>query len=91
MLKQSGVLPNLPANTVLLDNAAGAGCVTATLLEALKRDSVTLDTLGRTKIVCGEIEPNMLKALEQRVTENGWEKIVEVKNVDALVGVIPFW
>ena len=63
MLKQSGVLPNIPANTVLLDNAAGAGCVTATLLKALKRDSLTLDTLGGTKIVCGEIEPNMLKAL----------------------------
>ena len=87
LLKQTQLFPSPPSNTLLLDNAAGAGCVTATLLQALEKEGKKAETLSGEglKIVCGDLEPTMNASASARVKAKGWESVVEVQKVDALV------
>ena len=71
MLKQAGLLPNLPANSRLLDNAAGGGCVVATLFQALEKDGIGIDDLGGLKVICGDFEPKMVENASQRINSKG--------------------
>ncbi|KAI5481334.1 COQ5 family methyltransferase [Pseudohyphozyma bogoriensis] len=77
LLKQAGLLPCPPENTVLLDNACGAGIVTFNLLKELEAPYEGL------KVVAGDLENNMVAAVQARVKEHGWEKAVEAKVLDA--------
>ncbi|KAL8286311.1 hypothetical protein RQP46_004799 [Phenoliferia psychrophenolica] len=78
LLKQSGVL-KYEGNVHLLDSACGFGLVTSRLFEALpSKDGV--------KVVCGDLEPNMLDAVQARMEREGWS--AETKIVDAQA--IPF-
>jgi len=86
MLSQAGVLPNPPADLLLLDNACGAGCVTANLFKELGKEKV--ESAG-IKIVCTDIQPNMVSAVSERIKINGWETIVEAKVVDAQKNSLP--
>ena len=85
MLKQTRLVPHLPADTLLLDNAAGAGCVTAALFRTLEMDGITIDNLGGLKVICGDIEPTMLENVSQRIKSKGWSKIVESQRINAIV------
>ena len=76
------LLPNPPASVTLLDNAAGAGCVSTTLVQSLQKAGKSLDGV---QIVAGDTAPVILELLSQRVAHHGWGKVINVKNIDARV------
>ena len=76
MLEKCGLLPSPPTNAIILDNACGAGIVTACLCESLddsQRNALT--------VVCGDIDQTMVDLTSQRVRENVWK--VQVERLDA--------
>ena len=86
MLTQAGVLPNPPNDALILDNACGAGCVTNALFKELGKDQI--ESAG-IKIVCGDLQPNMVETVSERIKANGWGSVVvEAKVVDAQVGLL---
>jgi hypothetical protein len=54
MLEQCGLLPNPPANAVILGNACGAGIVTARLFESTGSDRRDLT------VVRGDVDQTMV-------------------------------
>lgn len=75
MLEQCGLLPVPPANAVILDNACGAGIVTARLFESVGSSRHDL------AVVCGDLDEVMVAMSEQRSRANGWN--TRVKRLDA--------
>lgn len=79
MLRQaSDVLHDSPA--VILDNACGAGVITALLQEADKARGSSNSSSGL-KIIASDKEDRMITTMRTRVEESGWEN-VEVMQFD---------
>jgi len=87
LLHQAHILPNLPTNAVLLDNACGGGVLTATLFKTLETngESVASAAAKGLKIICGDLEPKMVANVSSRIQAKGWEKIASSQQVDAQV------
>ena len=90
LLKQAHLLPHLPPNTNLLENACGAGVLTATLFKTLEKDAESLANAqaGGLKIICGDLESKMVENVSARIKAKGWEKIVQAQQVDAQVSTV---
>ncbi len=76
MLEQCGLLPSPPPDAVILDNACGAGIVTARLFESAGSDRHDLN------VVCGDLDQTMVELSEQRIKANNW-KNAQAKRLDA--------
>ncbi|KAJ6622962.1 S-adenosyl-L-methionine-dependent methyltransferase [Mycena sp. CBHHK59/15] len=80
MLVNSGLLPTPPSDAIVLDNACGAGVVTSLFYKAVG------NTANSVKVVCGDLEEQMVKSVAERIKANGWN--AEAKVVDAQA--VPF-
>lgn len=74
MLKQCGLLPP-PAGSIILDNACGAGVVTARLFEATHANGKDLT------IICGDYSQNMVDQTNERINMKGWH--AKAERIDA--------
>ena len=90
LLKQAQLVPNTPPNSIVLDSAAGGGCVTAAFIRALEKEGKNANTLADegTKIVCGDLEPHMVSTATARFKAKGWSNVVDVQKVDVLVSIL---
>lgn len=79
MLRQCGLLPSPPAGAVILDNACGAGVVTACLFEHSTSDRNPLT------VVCGDLDQTMVDFARQRIETKGWNAQAERVDAQALV------
>jgi len=79
MLEQCGLLPSPPAGSVVLDNACGAGVVTACLFKANNSDSNCLT------VICGDLDPTMVDMTRQRIKINDWNAQAERIDAQAVV------
>ena len=79
MLEQCGLLPSPPAGAIVLDNACGAGILTACLFEASKSDRNDLT------VVCGDLDQTMVDLADQRIKTNGWNAQAERVDSQALI------
>ena len=64
---------------VLLDNATGTGIVLVHLYDLLPPAAQT-----RLQVVAGDVQPSMLKAVQERAEKNGWTS-TRTQTVDAVV------
>lgn len=71
LLSNCGLLPTRPAGVVILDNACGAGVVTARLLEKGGSSNENLS------VVCGDLDQTMVNLVAQRIKENHWNAQAE--------------
>ncbi|CAD6591728.1 MAG: hypothetical protein ASARMPREDX12_005395 [Alectoria sarmentosa] len=71
LLSSCGLLPTQPAGSVILDNACGAGVVTARLMEGGGSSNKDLS------VVCGDLDQTMVDLVAQRIKENGWQAKAE--------------
>ncbi|KAI4142709.1 MAG: hypothetical protein L6R39_004840, partial [Caloplaca ligustica] len=80
LVEEAGLLDPLPPDQKLtiLDNACGIGAVAAALHEMLDPETVR----ERMELTCGDFAEPMLKAVGERIEENGWVN-TKVKLVDA--------
>ncbi|KAJ7851973.1 S-adenosyl-L-methionine-dependent methyltransferase [Mycena leptocephala] len=76
MLSQSGLLPTLPKNAVMLDNACGGGVLTSLLFDAIGKTSDI-------RVVCGDLEEYMVKSAAERIKVNGWNAEATVADAQA--------
>jgi ubiquinone/menaquinone biosynthesis C-methylase UbiE len=77
LLKQSKLRPQTPPGTVLLDNASGAGTLTAQLLKGQPAaDKSNVD------ITCIDLDLAMLDNLKDRIITNSWQN-VQALHLDA--------
>ncbi|KAJ7739566.1 S-adenosyl-L-methionine-dependent methyltransferase [Mycena metata] len=77
MLAQSGLLPTPPSNAVILDNACGAAVLTSILFEAIGKT-------GDVRVVCADLDDNMVKNAAERIKSNGWNAEATVADAQAL-------
>ncbi|KAI5476246.1 UbiE/COQ5 family methyltransferase [Pseudohyphozyma bogoriensis] len=73
---QSGATAERATTPRILDNAAGAGILTAKVMARKPADQVV-------EIVCGDFEPAMVEAAKERIDKEGW-KGVTAQQADAL-------
>lgn len=66
---------------MILDNACGAGVVTARLMEGGGPSNKDLS------VVCGDLDQTMVDMVAQRIKENGWQ--AKAERLDAQVLRIP--
>ena len=71
MLEQCGLRPRPLADAVILDNACGAGIVTACLFETFNSGWNALT------VVCGDLDQTMVDLARQRLQVNGWNARAE--------------
>jgi ubiquinone/menaquinone biosynthesis C-methylase UbiE len=76
MLSQSGLLPTLPKNAVMLDNACGGDVLTSLLFDAIGKTSDI-------RVVCGDLEEYMVKSAAERIKVNGWNAEATVADAQA--------
>ena len=69
---------------VLLDNATGTGIVLVHLYDLLPPAAQ-----ARLQVVAGDVQPSMLKAVQERAEKNGWTSTLRTQTVDAVVR-LPF-
>ena len=69
LLSSCGLRPDPPADAVILDNACGAGVVTAHLLGGLSST--------RLSVVCGDLDQTMVNLVAKRIKENSWPATAE--------------
>ncbi|KAJ7486624.1 S-adenosyl-L-methionine-dependent methyltransferase [Mycena latifolia] len=77
MLVQSGLLPTPPKNAVMLDNACGGAVVTSLLFDAIGKTSDM-------RVVCGDIDVNMVQSAAVRIKVNGWNGEATVVDAQAI-------
>ncbi|EJU03266.1 S-adenosyl-L-methionine-dependent methyltransferase [Dacryopinax primogenitus] len=77
LLDAAAVPPSTPQDLVVLDNACGSGIVTAILLGRMSEEQKR-----RTKVLCGDIQSEVVKYVTERIEREKWEG-VEVKLLDA--------
>ena len=65
---------------VLLDNATGTGIVLVHLYDLLPPAAQT-----RLQVVAGDVQPSMLKAVQERAEKNGWTKFVSMQSEYSLL------
>ena len=82
LLSRCGLRPDPPNNAIILDNACGAGVVTARLLEA-----VGLSIKGLS-VVCGDLDQTMVDMVAQRIKENSWPATAEKLDAQVMIDVL---
>ena len=83
LLRKTELLPLPGLDCTVLDNACGAGCVTAVLLRDLEKDGYTQQLLveRKLKITCADIEPRMVQLALQRIRSGGWGRLAGQQRV----------
>lgn len=79
LVHKAGLLETSQDHLEILDNACGIGAVAAAVHELLEEE-----TKERMQLTCGDFAAPMLKAMEERIVENGWIN-TKAKMVDAQV------
>ena len=70
LLRQANLLPSPPTNTILFDNASGAGILTKILLDQIsKNDRQNVDVL------CGDLDGTMIDMVNQRIDSQFWANV----------------
>lgn len=69
LLIQCGLLPQPPSGSTILDNACGAGIVTARLVSDLTSPPEDLE------VICGDLDQTMVDLTASRIRENGWSNV----------------
>lgn len=77
MILQSGIL-SAPGELKVLDNACGAGVLSAVLLEEASKE-----LKERMELVCGDLDQNMIGMVGARIKDKGWKATAQI--VDAQV------
>lgn len=80
LIQQAGLLESSESLLVILDNACGSGIITS-LLHGTLEDNVK----ERTEFICGDISQRTVDAVQQRITDNCWQR-TKAQIIDAQVG-----
>ena len=74
LVKHSALLPSPPPNSILFDNACGAGILTSQLLSQISEND-----RKNISIICGDLDLTMIDMMNERIKSNSWSNVTAQK------------